>query len=91
MNIVITSTDEILKIVYNNLAKGEDTIEKNINRSCLSSVSIPYGGKSIYVLLRNGDSLTFSHNSICIVDSVNASDITSNQDLCDKLSALIKV
>jgi hypothetical protein len=97
MSIVITSTTDNIKLIYNGLDRKKICDVTYKNKSAIKSVNLSgiTNGKGSYVevMFDNDEPWTFdvSGDRGMIVDTVDTIAPTDNTDLAAKLAAFIKV
>ena len=93
-NIVITSMNGYIKVVFNDLSSGFNMDKGYFNRNGIAEVLELSGGGVVVTMghphgMVRAYQISYDGNNGSTIDTVDAVAPTSDSDLCDKIGALI--
>lgn len=93
-NLVVTSTTNSIKVVFNTLGEAANLKESTWNKSHIVNIDLSYNGNFVFISTSNGVDWKVSYvandDTQNVIDSVTGVTPTSQQHLCDMLNVLIQ-
>lgn len=91
---VVTSTTNSIKVVFNTLGEAANLKESTWNKAHIVNIDLSYNGNFVYISTSRGVdwkvSWVANDDTQNVIDSVATVNPTSNQHLCDMLNVLIQ-